>query len=571
MNTNARQILDDILDQKRKETDESLKPEEYFELFCAEQILKDYDLSYDDVNSGIVDGEHDGGIDSIYTFVNGDLVHEDFSIKPYKKNINFEVHIIQSKSRNGYSESAINSVMSTIKHLMKLDADYMALDQYNGDVKSAFDLFRDAYRALASKYPDLNIYFHFAAKNADSEIHPNLKIKASELKNVANSLFADAKVEFNFLGAAELLSLARQRPKTTFNLSVSKALSADSGYVVLCNLSDFNSFLRDENDDVRVDIFDANVRDFQGSTEVNNEIAETLRSEKEVDFWWMNNGITILSSKATLIGDTVVIENPQIVNGLQTSSQIANFFNIEPETENRKVMVKIISSEVEETRDKVIKATNSQNPVPPASLRATDKVQRDIEHVLKINGLYYDRRKNFYKNEGRPATKIISIPLMAQAVMSLVRAEPDNARARPSSLIKNDEVYSALFSAKAPVGLYLNAAILIRRIEIFLKTDYDLTARDRNNLRFYVLYWLVAKKVFSTKPSAEKVSKIDCKNVKDSDIDEAFKKVWRHYQKLGATDQAAKGPELRNNLRISLQKKFELNTKKATTEKKTKK
>ncbi|MBZ5489947.1 MAG: AIPR family protein [Acidobacteriia bacterium] len=44
--------------------------------------------------------------------------------------------------------------------------------------------------------------------------------------------------------------------------------------------------------------------------------------------------------------------------------------------------------------------TNYQNGVEIASLRATDTLQRNIEHFLGDKGWYYDRRKNHYKNQG---------------------------------------------------------------------------------------------------------------------------------------------------------------------------
>ena len=68
MSTNDRILLDKILDQGRKEQSRELPPDKYFELFTANQILKDFDLSYDEIDSGIVDGTRDGGIDSAYFF-----------------------------------------------------------------------------------------------------------------------------------------------------------------------------------------------------------------------------------------------------------------------------------------------------------------------------------------------------------------------------------------------------------------------------------------------------------------------------------------------------------------------
>ena len=460
MADNSQQILDEVLSQQRQDLIPEISEQDYFEVFCAEQILKDFDLSYEEIQSGVVDGEHDGGVDSIYAFVNGELIYEDFDTSPFKKDVQIELHIIQSKTSGGFSEVPVNKLISLTRHLLRLDANYDQLPQYNSAVKAAIDNFRAAYRSLASRFPNLRICYYYASKKADAHVHANLQHKADELKQVAEELFQGAEVSVEFLGARKLLELARRRPKTTYELRVSKSLSAINGHVVLSTLSEYNKFLRGGGDKVKAELFESNVRDFQGATEVNAEIVNTLRNEKTVEFWWMNNGVTILSSRATLNGDTVTIENPQIVNGLQTSTQIARHFQSESGDDPRNVMVKIVSSDNEETRDKIIKATNSQNAVQPATLRATDKVQRDIEETLKSTGLYYDRRKNFYKNEGKPADKIISIPLMAQAVMSIVLARPDTARARPSSLIKDNTVYSQVFSEAHPIGMYSNAAAL---------------------------------------------------------------------------------------------------------------
>lgn len=49
---------------------------EVFEKLATEQILKEFDLSSDEISKGIVDGKDDGGIDSFYIFVNGNLLQD---------------------------------------------------------------------------------------------------------------------------------------------------------------------------------------------------------------------------------------------------------------------------------------------------------------------------------------------------------------------------------------------------------------------------------------------------------------------------------------------------------------
>jgi hypothetical protein len=70
MTTNQQIILNTLLEQQKATLDSTLKEDDYFHLFVTEQVLKNFELSYDELEEGIVDNGGDGGIDSIYTFVN---------------------------------------------------------------------------------------------------------------------------------------------------------------------------------------------------------------------------------------------------------------------------------------------------------------------------------------------------------------------------------------------------------------------------------------------------------------------------------------------------------------------
>ncbi len=59
MASNDQIILNQVLDQRRQEVAPNLDASTYFEVFTAEQILKDYDLSYDEIVSGLVGGGGD--------------------------------------------------------------------------------------------------------------------------------------------------------------------------------------------------------------------------------------------------------------------------------------------------------------------------------------------------------------------------------------------------------------------------------------------------------------------------------------------------------------------------------
>jgi len=119
-------------------------------------------------------------------------------------------------------------------------------------------------------------------------------------------------------------------------------------------------------------------------------------------------------------------------------------------------------------------------------LRATDTLQRNIEDYFKSKDWFYDRRKNFYKNIGKPPQRIISIPYLAQAIMALVLKEPHTARGRPSSLIKNDEDYKKVFENKL-VELLLKTAQILRKVEDVIKTkNEEIELSKKRNLRFHI-------------------------------------------------------------------------------------
>jgi hypothetical protein len=142
---------------------------------------------------------------------------------------------------------------------------------------------------------------------------------------------------------------------------------------------------------------------------------------------------------------------------------------------------------------------------------------------------------------------------MAQAVMSMILGKPDTARARPSSLIKDNAVYSQVFSESYAVALYAIAGALIRHVDRVLRTRTELTTRDRANIRFYVLTWLASTLAQKALPSAEDIAKLDLRTLDDDQVEAAIDAVLDCYEELGSSDQAAKGPEMKRRLQVQME------------------
>ena len=564
MSKNNQILLDEIIRQEMLKLDEAVSLNVFFEFYSALQVLKKYELSYDEINSGIAGNSHDGGADSIFLFVNGEIVKEDEGVlEKYKKNVDIEFVLIQSKFENSFSEEPLLKLSRLCRNLFDLDFERGEFEgRYNDKVLSSFELFKNTYIGLITKRPRLKVSIFYVSKGLD--VHPNVQMQADELKRDVLEKLPSSEVEVSFLGAERLVKINQERPNDVFRVKTSESAISTSGqvFIALMNLSDYFKFISDEDGNLIKHIFESNVRDYQGKTNVNNEIQDTLENPGNEEFWWLNNGVTIIASEAAAPGGKeLVIHNPEIVNGLQTSSEIHRFFSSNLDkisSEKRDILIRVIVPENEETRDRIIRATNSQTPIPKSSLRATDQVHRQIEEYFKPRGLFYDRRKNFYKNEGRKPKEIISVPFISQCLISVLMQKPDFARARPSTLLEEDESYNKLFHKNNELNTYYLAALWGRNIEVFLKELKTYSPSEITDIKFYVLYCAVSLLTVSLYPSNNKIAVLKADSLSQDILDYSVSAVYDIYKELGGSDKVAKGSKLIESLKLKLREEMSL-------------
>lgn len=549
-------ILDKTLEQRKAAIAEALDASVFFELFVTEQLLKDYDLTYDELEMGHVAGGGDGGIDTIYIFANGELVQDDTDLAPLKRHVALDLVIVQAKTQASFTEDAIDKLIAVSRDLLNLGANYEELIRvYNQALLSTMKRFKQTYEALADRFPKFTLTYHYATRGDTP--HDNVSRKVSMLRDVVRQQFSTAETAFHFSGAQQLLELARRSPRTSHTLRLAEtpiSTTGAAGFIGLVHLGDFNAFITDDSGGLLRTLFEANVRDYQGLNEVNQDIQTSLRQRGREEFWWLNNGITILATRATLSGKALTLEEPQIVNGLQTSTQLFDYFkSTNTDGDTRSLLVRVVVPEAGESRDKIIKATNNQTRIPVASLRATEKIHRDIEEYLGHYSLYYDRRKNFYKNAGKPLDKIVSIAQLGQSVMALALQRPDTARARPSSLLKNDAEYGTVFNEDYPIALYLFCTQAMRRVDAALKATNEVATDERNNLRFHVGMVATALTARRHTPAVRDVARLQADQFDDRVLTTAIAIAASEFGALGRIDQVAKGPQFVERLKVRIQ------------------
>jgi hypothetical protein len=230
---------------------------------------------------------------------------------------------------------------------------------------------------------------------------------------------------------------------------------------------------------------------------------------------------------------------------------VYNYFaNIpqEKRDDKRNILVRVIVPENDDVRDRIIIATNSQTPIPKASLRVNNPIHRQIEMYFATKGIYYDRRKNYYKNLGKKPSEIISVSFLAQCLISVLLQQPDYARARPSTVLDSDDKYNELYSESIPLEVFYKIAMVGKRIDLFLKSSQDIVNSEKTDIVFYVVYASVAMISKKINPTALAIERISLSAFTTEFISEITQRILHIYRESGGNSDVAKGPSLREAL-----------------------
>lgn len=455
-----------------------------FLLFSTYQICKKSNLDENMLVDSVIEGGGDGGIDSIVILVDKKYMFSESEFEEYSDNITensiIEIYLIQAKEIPGIKESAFMKIKDLLNNLLICDIEESYRKVYKKTLVEKMELIN---RIIIEALPKTrNIYFNVAyaytGKQEKDSISPGAESQMKAIiELIIERIYVNKdNVKISIFDSAKLILEANKslqkdyiiKYKAIFKMTYDS--DSENGFVINMSLKDYYNLITNDNEIID-DLFEGNIRDFEGqSVEVNKNIKESLETVFDADFWWLNNGVTmIVDSYKPLPNDSAQVVNPIIVNGLQTSYTIFNYFRENPEklaTENRNILLKVINTDSVNISDMIISSTNRQNPVKPAQLKATDPIQKDIEQLLLENGIYYERRKNYYRNRGIDKHKIITLESLAQYLESMYFGNCSGARNNPTSLLKSDKVYSKLFSKTNDPSIYaVTAKIALRTLD----------------------------------------------------------------------------------------------------------
>lgn len=544
--TNNQILLKECINQEFNESNGYKDVNNYFEHFAASQVLKDFNLSDEEIDNGNTGGGNDGGCDNLYVFLNSELVTID-QIEGLNatKGSYLDFFILQSKNTTSFNEQTITNWKNVSNNLLNMSNKLNNYSKrYNELTIEVFGLFRDAIAKLIRSQVKIRFYYYYITLG--TQVHQNVEMQANELKELVKRYYPSSEVHVLFINADQLMDMYNTDSEIRVNLELlDQPISrSENEYISLVKLGTYFKFITDDNLFLRKSFFESNVRDYQGHNSVNSSIADTLEGKGKEDFWWLNNGVTILSTDIKLITNkSLQVVNPQIVNGLQTSREIYNYFSErlqKCDKDTRTILVRVIKPESEESRDNIIFSTNNQTSIPKSSLRVTDTIHLQIEMYFKNRGLYYDRRKNYYKNQKKKAVDIISVSFLAQCLISLILRKPDFARARPSTLLTDEGTYKDLYEKNLDLEVYYKAARIGRYVQNTLKKCTHMKNTEVNDILFYVIYAVVADELKKKELSFLDLKEFDLNKITENIIIQVANKIYNKYKALGGNSSIAK-------------------------------
>lgn len=546
-------IVDGIVDELVENSKSDYSRGEIFEKFVVSEILKSYDLTENELDSGIVDGKNDGGIDGFYIFVNGILVSNQAEKLP-KTSIDLEVYIITSKHADTYSLAPLESIDSTISELFNLNLSESDLTSaYNEDILKKRALLSYCYRKLAARLEKFSINFVYASRGDVGKLADahNISSKGEKILATCEQLFSNSSPSLTYWGATEIIKSYRKKRNGESIVKTQKIFQQADHFVMVVKLKDYYDFITDESKKLKRYFFDENVRDFLGENRTNLDIAHSLNEVEEIDFWLLNNGVTILVSSAVQTDGELLMESVQIVNGLQTSNCIYQYFSKGGEdTSNRSLLIKVIKSTESKVRNAIIQSTNNQSTIPLYSLHATDKIQKDIEDYMFQNGLYYERKNKYYQNLGYDKADIFDPLYLAYGYTALVLKLPHRAIKLKQKFMNKPSQYNKVFSEAEDIRIWPKVALVQRLVEPHIeKSKLDLGTNKINFMKTFrplVCFILISKYYKSFSYKRQDLISLEITELSTELVEETVNDVVTFYKKLPPNQKEIKKMGNRN-------------------------
>lgn len=253
-------------------------------------------------------------------------------------------------------------------------------------------------------------------------------------------------------------------------------------------------------------LFDKNIRNLLGSTDVNESIRNTAINNPEM-FWYYNNGITLLvsdilphrrnASKGTTRG-TFKFLNASVINGAQTVSTIGQIYRASSEDNRNNLaqikiparFIKVADIENAEVATAITKANNHQNRVLGRDFASQHVEQLRISKELAVENYQYQLLRTDDQYVHVDASTIdLDEALDGLACLAMSASIIATLKDKRGRFFENldGHLYKSVFNPTVSGIKVINAVVHLRVIERLIDSKLSTTDRSTHRKRHLII------------------------------------------------------------------------------------
>lgn len=428
--------------------DEHKKISRAFVLLSVSTYLS---IELTEAHSLLTDGGGDAGIDAIYVGGTSDLeLPVTIFQGKYKQNLEVD---------SNFPANEVQKVVNTIWTIFDVDKDINTLNpNLKSEIQEIRSLIGDGF------IPVVKVVM----------VNNGIKWNDEGEQHLKNANFPKDQVDFEHINHENIVDFIQSHKGIKVSLRLNGASIVENFnfkrvLIGKANVAEIAKLFNTYGDG----LLEKNIRRYLGlnRNRVNEAIQETLLGDRKDNFYFKNNGITMICKKFSYNALQeknwdIVAEDIQIINGGQTCKTIQHTISNNPDNDYSQVFVLVrlyelsVSDEDNENLvNEITLATNSQNPVDLSDLRSNDKIQRTLE--TDINGLGYNYRRK--KDIASSNDSVIPLSVAAQAIYAIWKEQPHLAK------FKRKELFGSLYDRVYTKDL--NAAQVVIAVLIYRYCD----------------------------------------------------------------------------------------------------
>ena len=434
--------------------------------FLTLGIASTLEMDISEAYSCVTEGGGDAGIDGLYI---GDTTDFEFTVVLFQSKYHFNL-----EKKYNFPDNAVLRVVNSVGILFNPQKDIELNQLIKPKIEEIRSLIMDGY------IPTVKCILLNNGEEWQNE--GNLHIE--------NADFPKNQVSFSHFNHEDIAKQLQSTKPINDSVSLSgKAVIENFDFkrvlVGKVSVSEIGKLMQRYGDA----LLEKNIRKFLGvnKNRVNQSIQETLlNDDKRKNFYFFNNGITMLCSKFShnaLMNENwqLNIEDLQIINGGQTSKTIFQVIqeNQNIDFSNTTVLLRLYEVSEDDnaattlTTDITI-ATNSQTPVDLRDLRANDSKQQSLAIAIKQLNYEYITKKG--TGSSLSASKTIPSSVAAEAIFTTWKVKPQLAKYKKRELFGKfyDEVFKNINGAQ------LIIAVLVYRYCDSNRKKYELIEKHKH-------------------------------------------------------------------------------------------